>query len=274
MHTTGPIGVFDSGVGGLSVLRELCTLLPNEDYCYAADSHNCPYGSRGEAFIQQRSLRIVGWLIEQGAKVIVVACNTATAAAAPLLRATYPVPIIAMEPAIKPAVAATHTGVIGVLATVGTSRSTRLSSLIERYGHDVEVLTQPCPGLVEQIEAGDLDGPDTCALIERYTGPLIARGADVLVLGCTHYPFLRPTLTMLLGPQIRLIDTGAAVARQTARVLRDQGLLATRTTGRIEFWTSADPAESAPVVQRLWHMPLPIQRLPLAIAYPEHQLQA
>ncbi len=150
MPVDSAIGVFDSGVGGISVLREIRALLPHEDLLYVADSGHCPYGSKSESYIHERSLGISRWLLEQGSKCIVVACNTATAAAATTLRATFDAPIVAMEPAIKPAVAATRSGVVGVLATVGTARSERLTALIERFGRGVQILTQPCPGLVER----------------------------------------------------------------------------------------------------------------------------
>lgn len=234
------IGIFDSGVGGISVFREIRALLPCEQLFYAADSGHCPYGSKTDDYIRERSLRISAWLIEQGAKAIVVACNTATAAAATTLRETFDVPIVAMEPAIKPAVAATRSGVVGVLATVGTVRSERLTSLIHRFGRGVTFLTQPCPGLVEQIEAGQLDAPATRELLQHYVEPLLRRGADTLVLGCTHYPFLRPLLADIAGADVALIDTGAAVARRTAQVLGERGLLSADGTGEECFWTSGD----------------------------------
>src|SRR5688500_1303128 len=169
MKTTAPIGVFDSGVGGLSVLHDIRAVLPNEDLIYVADSGHVPYGSKSQEYIQERSIALTQFLIEQGAKTIVVACNTATAAAATRLRSVFSLPIVAMEPAVKPAAAATRSGVIGVLATVGTIKSAQLAALLERFGRGIEVVTQPCPGLVEQVEAGDLDGPETRALVERFT---------------------------------------------------------------------------------------------------------
>jgi glutamate racemase len=263
MRANDAIGVFDSGVGGLSVLHEMRRLLPHEDLCYVADSGHCPYGSKTEEYIRERSLCIAGWLIEGGAKCIVVACNTATAAAAELLRATYTVPIIAMEPAIKPAVVATHTGVVGVLATVGTSRSERLTSLIERFGPGVQVLTQPCPGLVEHIEAGDLRGDQVRALLEKYVTPLMERGADTLVLGCTHYPFLRPLLAEIVGPEVALIDTGAAVARRTRDLLVARGLLRTDGSGQEQFWSSGELTIAERVISYLWGQPVAVRALPV-----------
>jgi glutamate racemase len=263
MRPDDRIGVFDSGVGGISVLHEVRALLPREDLWYVADSGHCPYGSKTEDYIRDRSLSITGWLIEQGVKCVVVACNTATAAAADLLRATFRVPIIAMEPAIKPAVAATHSGIIGVLATVGTARSERLTSLIERFGRGVQVLTQPCPGLVEHIEAGDLGSAGIRALLEQYVEPLLERGADTLVLGCTHYPFLRPLLAELVGPEVALIDTGAAVARRTRELLDVHGLLHMAGTGQERFWSSGDLATAQRVMSSLWGKPVTAGSLPV-----------
>jgi glutamate racemase len=264
MRGDGAIGVFDSGVGGISVLREIRTLLPREDLLYVADSGHCPYGSKSESYIRERSLRVSRWLLEQGSKCIVVACNTATAAAATTLRTTFDAPIVAMEPAIKPAVAATRSGVVGVLATVGTARSERLTALIERFGRGVQILTQPCPGLVEQIEAGNLDGPVTRSLLQRYVEPLLQRGADTLVLGCTHYPFLRPLLADIAGPDVALIDTGAAVARRADQVLGEHDLLRAVGTGVEHFWSSGDVALAEQVigVYLLGH-PVVVEPLPV-----------
>src|SRR5687767_14819539 len=257
------IGVFDSGVGGISVLREIRACSPDENLVYVADSGHIPYGSKSESFIRERSIKISAWLLDQGAKCVVVACNTATAAAATALRSTFDAPIIAMEPAIKPAVAATRTGVVGVLATVGTTRSVRLTALIERFGRGVQVLTQPCPGLVEQVEAGELMGPETRALLARYVEPLLRRNADTLVLGCTHYPFLRPLLAEVAGPDVALIDTGAAVARRTAQVLAEHGLLRENGRGTESFWTSGDPALAERVIGFfLWGKPVVVRPLP------------
>ncbi len=264
MEQDRAIGVFDSGVGGLSVLREIRALMPHEALLYVADSGHCPYGNKSDEYIRARSLAISRWLVEQGAKMIVVACNTATAAAATTLRAMLDVPVVAMEPAVKPAVAATHTGVVGVLSTAGTARSERLTSLIERWGRDVQVLTQPCPGLVERIEAGDLEGPATAALLMEYVAPLLEAGADTLVLGCTHYPFLRPLLRRLIGDEITLIDTGAAVARRVRDVLSMNDLLRTEGSGQERFWTSGDVALASQVIgEYLWRCPVDVDVLPV-----------
>src|SRR3954469_10867551 len=226
MDQHGPIGMFDSGLGGLSVLRELVRLLPSADVVYVADSAHVPYGTKSPAFIRDRSLAIARYLLQQHqARGIVVACNTATTHAVTTLREAFPaVPIVGMEPALKPAAAATRSGVVGVLATPATLDGERFATLAERYTDGIELLTQPSPGLVECVEAGDVDGRETERLLRVYAEPRLARGADTIVLGCTHYPFLRDVLQRIVGPQVALIDTGEAVARQTARVLgREQG---------------------------------------------------
>jgi glutamate racemase len=256
--TAPPIGVFDSGVGGLSVLREIRALLPDEDLVYVADSAHCPYGEKSHTFIRQRAATLSRFLIEQRARVIVVACNTATAAAIEDLRAHFvDVPIVGMEPAIKPAAAATRSGVVGVLATGTTLGADRFALLAERFADGIEVLTQPCPGLVEQVEAGDLESERTLDLLRAYTTPLLDRGADTLVLGCTHYPFLRPALVRVVGPDVTILDTGKAVARQVARVVDAPGPQ-DRTGGVSVFATDL---KSAPVLERLWGQPLNVSGL-------------
>jgi glutamate racemase len=257
------IGVFDSGVGGLSVLQHIRTLLPGERLIYVADSAHVPYGDKPAAYIEQRSLTIAQFLMGQGAEAIVIACNTATAAAAAGLRSRLALPIVAMEPAVKPAVAATRSGVVGVLATVGTLESARFAALLDRHAANVEIVTQGCPGLVERIEQGDLAGPETCALVERYVSPLLARGADTLILGCTHYPFLSPLIRNIAGDDVALVDTGAAVARQLQRRLQDE--LPKRppcVQGSAEFWTSGDALTATHIISALWGTPVTVQCLP------------
>lgn len=220
------IGVFDSGVGGVSVLRELRQLLPHEDFVYYADSGHCPYGGKTAAQILARSSAISEELIGLGAKLIVVACNTATIAAVESLRATYPVPFVGMEPALKPAVAATRSGVVGVLATGAALAGEKFLHLLARHARDVRVINQPCPGLVECVERGEIDNESTQRCVDAYVQPLIAAGADVLVLGCTHYPFLRAAVARAAGAGVTLLDSGEAVAQQARRVLEREGLLA------------------------------------------------
>jgi glutamate racemase len=258
----GTIGVFDSGVGGLSVLRHIRQTLPNERLIYVADSGHVPYGDKSPEYIEQRSLALARFLIEQGADAIVIACNTATAAAAAMLRSNFDIPIVAMEPAVKPAVAATRSGVVGVLATVGTLESARFAALLERYAGEVEIVTQGCPGLVEQVEQGDLAGAQTRELIARYTAPLLARGADTLVLGCTHYLFLAPLITEVVGSAVALVDTGEAVARQLQRRIKAE--LAAHPSGDAyaRFFTSGETAQASRIMSALWGATVEAERLP------------
>lgn len=264
MNSSAPIGVFDSGLGGLSVLREIRAALPREDLLYIADSGHIPYGSKTRDYIRERSVALTRFLLEQGAKAIVIACNTATAAAAAHLRSAFPVPIVAMEPAVKPAAAATRSGVVGVLATVGTLSHARFVALLERFGKGVRIVSQGCPGLVEKVEAGDLAGADTRRLIESYTEPLVSAGADVIVLGCTHYVLLRHLISKVVGPDVRLIDTGEAVARQLRRVLERQDLLnPCAMNGREHFWTTGDLETAQKVMPDLWGEAAVLRRAPI-----------
>lgn len=257
-----PIGVFDSGLGGLSVLREIVRRLPQERFIYVADSGNCPYGGKTQQEIIARACAITDFLLAHGAKLIVVACNTATIAAVEYLRANYSTPFVGMEPAVKPAVAQTRSGVIGVLATVATLSGEKLHRLIDRHAGSVRVITQPCPGLPERVEAGDLEGARTRALVERYTAPLLAEGADVIVLGSTHYPFLRPVIQSVVGPGVKLIDTGEAVARRVESVLDREGLRSPGPGGTVEWFTTAAPAHMDAVGGRLWGAPIAAGSLP------------
>lgn len=256
-----PIGVFDSGVGGLSVLRHIRMELPAEHLLYVADSAYAPYGTRTPEQIQARSLQLAEFLIEQGAKALVIACNTATAAAAELLRSRFTLPIIGMEPAVKPAVAATRSGVVGVLATSGTLKSAQFAALLENYGQGVRVTTQSGHGLVECVERGELTEPATRELLWRYIRPLLADGADTLVLGCTHYPFLRPLIEELTAEKMAIIDTGAAVARQIRRRLEENGLCAAGH-GSVRFWSSGENAQAGKIMSLLWDAPAKVDRLP------------
>lgn len=249
-----PVGVFDSGVGGLSVLGEIRRLLPNESLLYVADCGHIPYGEKTPEFIRQRCAIIANFLHHQGAKALVVACNTATVAGVADLRRDYPHwPIVGMEPAVKPAAAATRSGIVGVLATTGTLQSAKFAALLDRFATDVQVITQPCPGLVELIEAGDLQSPALRQLLQGYVEPLLAAGCDTLILGCTHYPFLKPLLKHMVPAHISLIDTGAAVARQLQRLLAERGLLAAGPASETRFWSSADPIHLRKILPTLWN---------------------
>lgn len=241
--SSAPIGIFDSGIGGLSVLREIARRLPHEDFLYFADSANCPYGHRPVEEIRELSRRVAHFLIEQGAKLVVVACNTASATALHLLRETFStVPVVGMVPAVKPASLTTRTGVVGVLATPATVAGALYADVVQRFAQGVQVVEGTGEGLVPAVEAGQLDGPETEALLRRYLDPMLAAGADTIVLGCTHYPFLEPVIRRIVGPAVNILDPSPAVAKQVERVLEQRGLLATRERpGRHSFFTSGDP---------------------------------
>lgn len=248
-----PVGVMDSGVGGLSVLQHLTHQLPHEHFIYFADSAHAPYGNKTATEIQQRCFTIADTLIGHGAKALVVACNTATAAAIAAMRERYTLPIIGMEPAVKPAAAASNNGIIGVLATTGTLKSAQFAALLEHYGQGVQVVTQACVGLVECIEQGQLDSPQTLALLQQYCQPLMAAGADTIVLGCTHYPFVKKHIQEIVGPEVTLIDTGAAVAKRLHQVLEQKQMLNPATeAGDFVFLTSGTE-ETERVMHQLWN---------------------
>ncbi|WP_229008462.1 glutamate racemase [Methylophilus sp. Leaf408] len=251
---SAPVGVMDSGVGGLTVLKHLTRQLPHEHFIYFADSAYAPYGNQSAVKIQQRCFTIAETLIAQGAKALVVACNTATAAAITPMREHFPLPIIGMEPAVKPAAAASKNNIIGVLATTGTLQSAQFAALLEHYGHGVQVVTQACVGLVERIEQGLLDQPETITLLNTYCQPLIDAGADTIVLGCTHYPFVRTHIQKIVGPDVTLIDTGAAVAKRLQQILTQQDLLNTTSDqGQLQFLTSGKE-ETQAIMRQLWQM--------------------
>ena len=263
MQRKQPIGIFDSGIGGLSVLKEIQALLPNEDLIYIADSAYAPYGNKSHAFILQRCGALSRFLLEQQAKAIVIACNTATAVAVTKLREQFSLPIIAMEPGVKPAIAATQTGVVGVLATENTLASEQFTRLLHRYAENVQVICQPCPGLVEQIESGEFDSAKTQGLIGQYAGPLLNAGADTIVLGCTHYPLIREQISSVVGPGISIIETGQAVAQQLKRKL-DESALANSSASNVtvQIWTSGDSAHIGHIVNRIQQQPCQVTRLP------------
>jgi glutamate racemase len=212
--------VFDSGVGGLSVLRAIRRELPGVLSLYVADHAHVPYGPRPLADVRAFSEEIARYLLARGARLIVVACNAASAAALHHLRETFPeVPFVGMEPAVKPAAETTRTGKVGVLATPATFQGALFASVVERFANGVELLTHTCPGLVAEIEAGNLQGPETRAILEGALQPMVAKGIDTVVLGCTHYPFVIPLIQQIVGPDVRVIDPAPAVARQVGRVL-------------------------------------------------------
>lgn len=218
--STQPIGVFDSGIGGLSVWQEIVQLLPNESIIYYADQKNCPYGEKTQSEIYQFSAHITDFLISKGCKIIVVACNTATSAAIHQLREHYQLPFVGMEPAIKPAAELTQSGKVGVIATKGTLNGSRFHEIKNRYAQDVEVMVQVGYGLVERIEAGQWHNHETETLLRTYLEPMLEKGIDQLVLGCTHYPFLRESIEHITQGTVNIINPAVAVAKQVVRVLQ------------------------------------------------------
>ena len=262
MNSIHPIGVFDSGVGGLSVLRDIRKELPNEDLLYVADSDHAPYGDKEAEYIETRSVAISQFLVDQPVKAIVVACNTATGAAVAKLRAIFKVPIVAMEPAVKPAVENTKSGVVGVLATRRTVSSENFLNLLARFGNNADIIVQACPGLVEQVEAGDLQGEKTRSLLQGFVRPLLEKGADTIVLGWTHYPFLAPLIRTLAGIEVAIIDPGEAIARELRRRLESIGQLSDRNwPGSERFWTSGSTASATTLISQLWGSAVEVKQL-------------
>lgn len=265
--TTAPIGVFDSGLGGLSVLREIHKILPNEDTLYLADQANVPYGPRPLNEVRDFAVEITKFFLQHNVKLIVVACNTASAAALHFLRSSFPsLPFVGMEPAIKPAAEHTSSGVVGVLATPATFQGALYASVIERFAQGVTVLQDTCPGLVNQIEAGEFYTPKTRQILEDALNPMLAQNIDTVVLGCTHYPFVIPLIKEIVGDGVRVIDPAPAVARQVARVLEQRQALtpsAQHSPARIYFTSGSLPAyrqmlnrlgiESGVTSQVEWH---------------------
>ncbi len=248
-----PVGVFDSGVGGLSILRELQRALPHEDFVYFADQAHVPYGSRSLDEVRHFSQEITRFLLAQNAKLIVVACNTASAAALHQLRLDFPrIPFVGMEPAVKPAVGITGTGVVGVLATPATFQGELFTSVLERFAEGVTVLEDTLPGLVALIEQGITDGEEVEQLLRRSVLPMLEQGADTLVLACTHYPFIIPALRGVTGPNVQIIDPAPAIARQTARVLGNHELQRTPANqGKAIFLTTGSATEFSRQIQQL-----------------------
>jgi glutamate racemase len=255
------IGVFDSGVGGISVLNEIRRQLPDADLLYLADRANAPYGERGLTEVRRLAESCVRYLLAEGAEMIVVACNTASAAALNHLRSLHPhVRFVGMEPAIKPAAAITRSGVIGVLATTATYQGELFSSLLGRLSGAIEVVAIACPGWASAVEEGRMDTPVTHRLIEDGLAPVLRRGADTLVLGCTHYPFLHSMIRQLAGPQVAIIDPAPAVARQVARLHASQP-----GTGTLRLVTSGDAVSFRSVIEQVAAVEEPVTSVTLAL---------
>ncbi len=249
-----PIGIFDSGVGGLTVWHEIVQLLPAEDTLYLADSAHAPYGERPAEEIRVLSRKNTEWLLERGCKIIVVACNTATTNAIAQLRRDYPVPFIGIEPAIKPAALNSRTGRIGVLATRGTLASELFAETSKAYAGGIRILEQEGVGLVRLIESGNLEDPELSARLQTLLAPMLEAGIDQLVLGCTHYPFLIPALRSLLPGHVKIVDCGLPVARQTQAVLAAKGWLNDSAhTGRHQLYTNGDPVVLNRLLELLGH---------------------
>jgi glutamate racemase len=237
------IGVFDSGVGGLSILRAIRELIPCHPLIYLADQAHVPYGEHSLAEVRWYSEQAARFLLDNQVKLIVIACNTASAAALHYLRAKFPdVPFVGMEPAVKPAASNTHSGVIGVLATPVTFQGELYASVVTRFAHGVTILQDTCPGLVSRIEAGDFTSPETRAILERALRPMLEKNVDEIVMGCTHYPFVIPLIQEIAGPGVSVIDPSPAIARQTARLLSEQKKLESSCMERakVSFFTTGD----------------------------------
>lgn len=242
MSSTNPIGLFDSGVGGTSIWKEIHQLLPHENTIYLADSKNAPYGKRSKQEIIDLSCKNVDFLLEQNCKIIVVACNTATTNAIKELRAKYDVPFIGIEPAIKPAAHLSETQTIGILATQGTLNSELFNRQVESY-QTTKIIEQVGHGLVELIEAGQIESEEMTALLKSYLQPMIDTNIDYLVLGCSHYPYLIPAIKKIIPEHVKIIDSGEAVARQTKAVLEKNNLLNNATSkGSQIFYANSNPA--------------------------------
>lgn len=256
-HSLSPIGIFDSGIGGLSVLQAIRKELPQEAIHYIADQAHVPYGTRSLVQVRQFSVAITRYLISQKAKLIVVACNTASAAALHDLRQRFPdLPFVGMEPAIKPAAEATRSRVVGILATPATFQGALYASVVERFASGVTLLQHTCPGLVAQIEAGEFDTLATRHILETALQPMLRQGIDTVVLGCTHYPFVIPMIQSIVGPQVNVIDPAPAVARQVHRVLAEQQLIRSGNPGiadspPLQIFTTGDPMPLKIILHRL-----------------------
>jgi len=236
-----PIGIFDSGVGGLSVWREIIKLIPGHPLIYFADNAYCPYGPRPKEEIIKRTEKISSFLLEKGAAIIVVACNTATSAAISSLRKSFDVPFVGMEPAVKPAANFSKSGVIGVLATKGTLTGELYNSTLEKYASDIKVIEKVGTGLVTLVEEGKLSGAETENLLRIYIEPMLEEGADNIVLGCTHYPFLKPEIEKIAGEGVNVLDPAPAVAKQLFKIAKELEILKDESSFlNTQFYSTGD----------------------------------
>ncbi|MCU7906700.1 MAG: glutamate racemase [Candidatus Thiodiazotropha sp. (ex Epidulcina cf. delphinae)] len=262
-YTSRPIGIFDSGIGGLSVVRHIRRILPSEDLLYVSDRAHLPYGTKDSQYILDRTHRIAEFLIQRGVKAIVIACNTATAVAVHHLRKAFQLPIIGMEPGVKPAILQSRNGLIGVLATEGTLGSGKFQTLLNQHADGSEIIICPCHGWVEAIERDGMAYRKTLELVRRQLTPVLEQGVDTLVLGCTHFPYLEENILKVAGPSIAIIDTGPAVAKQLRRRLVDENLLSTDDApGSERFWCSAPPEQTRKLIEKLQGQPCVVNSLP------------
>ena len=255
----GEVGIFDSGVGGLSVAREIHRALPGEDLLYVADTAYCPYGDRPLTEVRARALAVGAFLERAGAKLLVVACNTASGAALEELREAVAVPVVGLEPPVKTGAAVTRNRKVGVMATAGTLASARFGRLVRDHARGIEVFPQACPGLADLIEQGHLDDGVLRTRLEGLTAPLRRAEVDTVVLGCTHYAFASASLGAVLGPGVQLVDSAPAIARRTEQLLRQRGIAEDGGSGSVAVLTTGDPRRVAPVVARLWGAEVPVE---------------
>jgi glutamate racemase len=262
-YRTAPIGVFDSGVGGLTILTALQRALPQEDFVYIGDTAHCPYGTRSEAEVIDLSLRACHFLVQREVKLIVVACNTASQSALNTLRATYAeVPFVGVVPAVKPAARITRSGRIGVIATNQAARAAYLQQLIDHFAEGIEVEAVGSPELVTLAEQGEFDGPHVEEVVKYTLQPLLNKGVDVIVLGCTHFSALRPAIERLAGKRVQVIDSGAAIARRTYSILESEDILHPDSPagGNLEVWCSGEPEAFSKVASKLLGYPVTAQQ--------------
>lgn len=253
MNKTNPIGIFDSGVGGLSICRAIREILPGEDMMYFADIHFSPYGNKPKSLIDRRSDHIVDFFVRKGCKAVVVACNTATVNSIGRLRSRFSLPIVGVEPGVKPASLQSSNGVIGVLATTQTLRSDAFQSLKSRFSGHVKIEEQACPEFVDLVEHLDHNGEKAVQAAERYIGPLLSKGCDQIVLGCTHFSFLKQAIEVVSDGKADVVDTAVPVARELKRRLHAANRQnESGTDGETEFWTSGASSRIAPIISRLW----------------------
>ncbi|MCU7879273.1 MAG: glutamate racemase [Candidatus Thiodiazotropha sp. (ex Lucinoma aequizonata)] len=266
MRPNQSVGIFDSGIGGLSVVQHIRDLLPAESLIYVSDRAHLPYGTKDKQFILDRTAHITDFLMQQNVKAIIIACNTATAIAVADLRRTLPIPIIGMEPGLKPAAARSHNGLIGVLATEGTLDSGKFKRLMHQHANSAEVIICPCHGWVEAIEHDRLNNRHTIELVEQQLQPILDKGVDTLVLGCTHYPFVRDIIQRVAGESVSIIDTGLAVAKHLQKRLAEEGILSTnQVPGSESYWCSAPTEKTRELIEKLQGKSCVINSLPITV---------